>query len=96
MRAGSIEVGFEPSLSKVAHLWSKKPISVRLDELDLICAALDCTRADLLEPQPVSGTGTDQSEITAEGGLRTPAASGPQVRPTPQRGRRGPRPLPPV
>ncbi|RZI53930.1 MAG: XRE family transcriptional regulator [Pseudonocardia sp.] len=86
MRAGSIEVGFEPSLSKVAHLWSKKPISVRLDELDLICAALDCTGADLLEPEPVSGTGTDQTEITVEGGLRTLAAGGSQVRPTPSAG----------
>jgi DNA-binding Xre family transcriptional regulator len=90
------EVGFEPSLSKVAQLWSKKPISVRLDELDLICAALDCTVADLLEPEPVAQTGTDQGEIAAEGGRRTPSAGGDQVRPTPQRGRRGPRPLPPV
>src|SRR5229473_1436188 len=41
--------GFTPSLSKVAALWSGKPISVRLDDLDKICAALGCTVADLLE-----------------------------------------------
>jgi len=45
--------GFTPSLSKVAALWSGKPISVRLDDLDKICAALDCTVADLLEAEPM-------------------------------------------
>jgi DNA-binding Xre family transcriptional regulator len=49
------QVGFEPSLSKVAALWSNKPISVRLDDLDKICAALDCTVADLLEAEPLIG-----------------------------------------
>jgi DNA-binding Xre family transcriptional regulator len=49
------EAGFTPSLSKVAALWSGKPISVRLDDLDKICAALDCTVADLLEAEPLAG-----------------------------------------
>ena len=49
------EVGFEPSLSKVAALWSSKPITVRLDDLDKICAALDCTVADLLEAEALPG-----------------------------------------
>lgn len=90
------QVGFEPSLSKVAQLWSKKPISLRLDELDLICAALDCTVADLLEPEPVAQPGTDQAEHAVGDGGRSPSSGGPQARPVPQRGRRGPRPLPPV
>jgi hypothetical protein len=50
------EVDFEPSLSKVAALWSNKPISVRLDDLDKICAALHCEVADLLEAEPLVGT----------------------------------------
>lgn len=33
------QVGFNPSLSKVAALWGGKPISVRLDDLDKMCAA---------------------------------------------------------
>jgi DNA-binding Xre family transcriptional regulator len=48
------EVGFAPSLSKVAALWSGKPISVRLDDLDKMCAALGCTVADLLETEPLA------------------------------------------
>src|SRR2546423_15684221 len=38
---------------------SSKPITVRLDDLDRICAALGCTVADLLEAEPVADTGTD-------------------------------------
>jgi DNA-binding Xre family transcriptional regulator len=51
------EVEFTPSLSKVAALWSGKPISVRLDDLDKICAALGCTVADLLEAEPLAEAG---------------------------------------
>jgi DNA-binding Xre family transcriptional regulator len=51
------EVGFTPSLSKVASLWSGKPITVRLDDLDKICAALHCTVADLMEAEPTPQTG---------------------------------------
>ena len=83
------EVDFTPSLSKVAALWSAKPISVRLDDLDKICAALDCTVADLLEAEPVAAS-------NGESQPREAAASGgePAARPTPQkRGR--PRLLPP-
>lgn len=41
------QVGFNPSLSKVAALWGGAPITVRLDDLDKICTALNCTVADL-------------------------------------------------
>lgn len=46
------EVGFTPSLSKVAAMWSNQPISIRFDDLDKICAALDCTVADLMVAEP--------------------------------------------
>ncbi|MGW7380480.1 hypothetical protein [Streptomyces sp. NPDC054794] len=32
-------MGFTPSLSKVAALWADTPVTVRLDDLDKICAA---------------------------------------------------------
>jgi DNA-binding Xre family transcriptional regulator len=73
------EVGFTPSLSKVAALWSGKPISVRLDDLDKICAALGCTIADLLEAEPLAGAaeqGNEQRAVGAgeAGGLVRPAS----------------------
>ena len=54
-------VGFTPSLSKVAALWSNKPVTVRLDDLDKICAALGCTVADLMEAEPLAAV-DDQPE----------------------------------
>lgn len=75
------EVGFTPSLSKTAALWSGKPISVRLDDLDKICAALGCTIADLLEAEPLAVSGEEQPQP------RRAAAAGSQAaRPAPRRG----------
>lgn len=81
------EVGFTPSLSKVAALWSGKPISVRLDDLDKICAALGCTVADLLEAEPLAN-GKEQRQAQVAGDERQ------AVRPLPRRGG-GRRSLPP-
>ncbi len=81
------QVGFTPSLSKVAALWSGKPISVRLDDLDKICAALDCTVADLLEAEPLPDQhGQDEARrVTGEAAAAQPA------RPVPRRAGRGSR-----
>ena len=83
------EAGFTPSLSKVAALWSGKPISVRLDDLDKICAALGCTIADLLEAEPLAASGQEQQQPGRAVGDDNRAA-----RPTPRRGR-AKRSLPP-
>ncbi|WP_201298267.1 helix-turn-helix domain-containing protein [Nocardia sp. CY41] len=84
------QVDFHPSLSKVAALWSSAPVSVRLDDLDKICTALDCTVGDLLQAEPVARTAdTDQHERRVAGSHRPPSG----VRPIPRRG--GRRTLPP-
>ncbi|MFK4547267.1 DNA-binding Xre family transcriptional regulator [Streptomyces tendae] len=54
LQAAFATVGFTPSLSKVAALWGGTPVTVRLDDLDKICAALQCTVADLMEAEPVA------------------------------------------
>jgi DNA-binding Xre family transcriptional regulator len=83
--------GFTPSLSKAAALWSSKPITVRLDDLDKICAALDCSVSDLLEAEPLA-LGDGERIQRAVGDAGKPAGA---VRPTP-RGRGGAqRSLPP-
>lgn len=85
------EVGFTPSLSKVAALWSSKPVTVRLDDLDMICAALDCTVAELMLAEPVERLAqrpeTDRRVVGDHSG-------GAAVRPVPRRGG-GRRTLPP-
>ena len=76
------DVGFTPSLSKVAALWSGKPISVRLDDLDKICAALGCTIADLLEAEPLAVSGAEHEQTA-----RAAGDHGKADRPAPRRGR---------
>ena len=42
------EQGLEISAGKMSHLWSGRPISIRLDDLDVICKVLDCEPGELL------------------------------------------------
>jgi DNA-binding Xre family transcriptional regulator len=50
------EAGLEVSAGKMSALWTQTPTTIRLDDLDVICAVLDCTPADLLlcEPEKVA------------------------------------------
>ena len=43
--------GLVISKGKMSKLWSRSPISVRLDDLDVLCAVLDCQPSDLLVPE---------------------------------------------
>ncbi|MFF7251522.1 helix-turn-helix domain-containing protein [Embleya sp. NPDC008237] len=88
------QVGFNPPLSKVAALWNTKPISVRLDDLDKICAALGCTVADLLEAEPPAVGDEDERKIGRRA-IGSGHEQGGPVRPTPRRSGGGPRQSPP-
>ncbi|MGC5322357.1 helix-turn-helix domain-containing protein [Micromonospora arida] len=48
------ERGLVISAGKMSNLWSGQPISLKLSDLDVICAVLDCGVADLLKPEPVA------------------------------------------
>ena len=87
LQAAFAQVGFTPSLSKVAALWGGTPVTVRLEDLDKICAALDCTVADLLQAEPVAAAADREEQMRAVGGETGP------VRPVPRK--EGPRRLVP-
>jgi hypothetical protein len=73
-------------------MWGNTPVTVRLDDLDKICAALDCTVGDLLQAEPLAGSqAVPQAKSKAVGAEDSP--SGP-VRPV-ARKKTGPRSLPP-
>jgi putative transcriptional regulator len=80
------EAGLEISAGKMSHLWSGRPISIRLDDLDIICAVLGCDPGDLLirDPTAAKAAGREAPVAAAE----TASA----IRPS----RRGGRSLPPV
>lgn len=50
------EAGLEISAGKMSGLWTGTPTTIRLDDLDVICAVLECTPTDLLicEPEQVA------------------------------------------
>jgi putative transcriptional regulator len=80
------DAGLEISAGKMSHLWSGRPISIRLDDLDVICAVLGCEPGDLLVCDPDAAKPADRENQPVS------AANAPAIRPA----RRGGRSLPPV
>lgn len=80
------EHGMVISAGKMSGLWSGHPASIKLADLDVLCAVLHATPDELLIPEP-------HTVVRAERPVEQPAAAGgePGVRPR-QRGRRS---LPP-
>jgi DNA-binding Xre family transcriptional regulator len=46
------ERGLVISAGKMSGLWSGQPASIKLDDLDVICAVLGCEIGELLIPEP--------------------------------------------
>ncbi|MGH8918287.1 MAG: helix-turn-helix domain-containing protein, partial [Actinomycetes bacterium] len=77
------EHGLVISAGKMSGLWSGQPASVKLDELDVICAVVGCGIDELLIPEPgkVQSPASDQVEPAAA------ATGGPPVTPKRKDGR---------
>ncbi len=56
MRRRLADAGLEISAGKMSALWTGTPTSIRLDDLDVICAVLNCDPTALLirEPEKVA------------------------------------------
>jgi putative transcriptional regulator len=80
--------GLEISAGKMSHLWSGLPISIRLDDLDVICGVLGCELADLLVRDPEAARPTDHQPA--------PVVNASAILPTIRPSQRGGRSLPPV
>jgi DNA-binding Xre family transcriptional regulator len=67
------EHGLVISVGKMSGLWSGDPASVKLDDLDVICAVLGCEIGELLIPEPekVARPGTEQAPKAAAAGSAT-------------------------
>jgi DNA-binding Xre family transcriptional regulator len=78
------QAGLELSSGKMSYLWSGTPISIRLDDLDVICSVLDCEPSDLLV----------RSEPAVQPrAVEASSSPPPAIRPSPRRGSRS---TPPV
>ncbi|MEU4066229.1 helix-turn-helix transcriptional regulator [Streptomyces wedmorensis] len=75
------EHGLVISAGKMSGLWSGQPVSLKLEDLDVICVVLGCEIGDLLIPEPgkVSRLGRvlEANHLAAVGDRdRLPAGSG--------------------
>jgi DNA-binding Xre family transcriptional regulator len=87
LQAKLAEHGLVISAGKMSGLWSGHPASVKLDDLDVICAVLGCGIDELLIPEP-----NRVSQPTRDN--RSQAATGTGLTITPKR--RDGRSLPPA
>jgi putative transcriptional regulator len=55
LRRALSSAGLEISTGKMSTLWSTTPVTVRLGDLDVICAVLECEPSDLLVPEMEAG-----------------------------------------
>ena len=82
------ERGLVISAGKMSALWSGQPVSVKLADLDVICAVLGCEVGELLIPEPGQGP----PARCRRGPARSARPPGPRIVPR----RRDGRSLPPV
>ena len=84
LRRRLADAGLEISAGKMSGLWTGNPTSIRLDDLDVICAVLNCNPAQLLIPEP--------DKVAALKPAKAEAASSGPKRGTPRLGRNRTRP----
>src|SRR3954463_10806174 len=85
-----VERGLVISAGKMSGLWSGRPASIKLDDLDVICAVLGCPVGELLIAEPDKVARPDPVEQPVPATAGTPAV--PMVVPR----RRDGRSLPPA
>ena len=76
--------GLTISAGKMSGLWSGTPNTVKLGELDVICAVLGCEISELMTPEPGKAA---QPARDDDGGAEAAADTGRPVIPRPARGR---------
>lgn len=74
MRRRLAAAGLEISAGKMSALWTGTPTTIRLDDLDVICAVLECTPSDLLlcETDKVAARHPAVAADTGTGSLPAP------------------------
>lgn len=92
LRRQFADAGLVISTGKMSGLWTGTPTTIRLDDLDVICAVLECSPVDLLIPEPDKVAARRPAHRTAASAQDGKPAR--QSRPRPQSGRR--RSLPPA
>jgi len=72
------DAGLEISAGKMSALWTGTPVSIRLDDLDVICSVLDCEPTALLVREPHKVAARRPSEQRAVGASTAELAVAPR------------------
>ena len=72
MRRLLADNGLEISAGKMSALWIGDPVTIRLEDLDVICSVLDCTPADLLICEPDKVAARRPAKAQAQAGSPAP------------------------
>ena len=82
------EHGLVISSGKMSNLWSGQPVTIRLDDLDVICAVLGCDPGELLVPEPDKVHSPDQRHKQGDEAVNDQrSGTAKPLRPRPARGR---------
>jgi putative transcriptional regulator len=79
MRRLLAEAGLEISAGKMSALWIGTPTTIRLDDLDVICAVLECTPTDLLVCEPEQVAARRPAARQAAGAIEEPTRISPRL-----------------
>ena len=82
LRRRLADAGLEISAGKMSGLWTGTPVTVRLDDLDVICSVLNCEPGELLVREPEKVAALKPRKAAEAGDGKSP---GPVV--TPRLGR---------
>ena len=70
------DAGLVISAGKMSNLWSGQPVTIRLDDLDVICEVLGCEPGDLLVREP----GKIRRDQREDDDAQAAAGGGPVIR----------------
>lgn len=73
LRRQLADAGLEISTGKMSGLWTGTPTTIRLEDLDVICAVLNCSPTELLicEPEKVAAARPKLAEASSVGAVPT-------------------------
>jgi len=71
------EAGLVISAGKMSNLWSGQPVTIRLDDLEVICEVLGCEPGDLLVREPAKVRRSEPADNDARAAA---AGGGPMLR----------------
>lgn len=69
------ERGLEMSAGKMSQLWTGNPKTIRLDDLEVICAVLECGPSQLLIAEPEKVAAPKKPSVAASERTRSPSVA---------------------